>query len=178
MAPSLRAARNAGKFHAVNAATTPTGVGSARRSPPGTRPGMTRPSIRGASSPLNRNVSTARAISPAASAGTFPASADSSAATSMSPSPASATPPAVAPVAGSTFSSRAAPSRHSPATNSRASTDIAGAVDVNGRAGGVAGQAGGEERHDVREVLRLRDLAERRVVGEEVEPVLGDERVV
>ena len=44
-APSLRAASTAGKFQAVNAATTPTGSGTESRCAPGARPWMIRPSI-------------------------------------------------------------------------------------------------------------------------------------
>ena len=81
-APSFRAASTAGKFQAVNAATTPSGAGADSRCAPGARPWMIRPSIRPASSPFHCNVSTARPTSPAASAGSLPPSTASAPATS------------------------------------------------------------------------------------------------
>src|SRR5438105_4287875 len=55
------------------------------------------------------------------------------------------------------------------------SAHVAGAVDVDGGAGGVARQAGGQEQHRVGDVLGLGDLAQRDVARRPVDAVLGEE---
>src|SRR4051812_43783607 len=71
-APSLRAASTAGKFQAVNAATTPIGVATTSRRLAAARPSIRRPPIPPASSPFHASVSTARPSSPSASGRSLP----------------------------------------------------------------------------------------------------------
>src|SRR5688572_17962660 len=55
------------------------------------------------------------------------------------------------------------------------SAHVAGAVDVDRGASGVARQPGGQEQHRIGDVLGLGDFAQRDVVGGTLDTVLGEE---